>query len=169
MVQSLGVQSPGYRVSGSGGKQPHPHPPAGTAVIILCLIPHGGAAWVKGWKAKRDPKAKMLFLQCFLRKGVSLGYVGRNYNLKDLKDETRAEDAQRTPTQSLISSRILVYEDTAFGCRGPGFGFRVSGRISWSGNFLHRHGTGFRVSDTGFRVSGTGWKASGTGLKVSGT
>ena len=34
----------------------------------------------------RGPKAKMLFLQSFLRKkGVSLGYVGRNHNLKDLK------------------------------------------------------------------------------------
>jgi hypothetical protein len=29
------------------------------------------------WEAKRDPKAKMLYLQSFLRKGVSLGYVGR--------------------------------------------------------------------------------------------
>ena len=29
----------------------------------------------------------MLSLQSFLRKGVSLGYVGRNYNLKDLKDD----------------------------------------------------------------------------------
>ena len=28
----------------------------------------------------------MLYLQSFLRKGVSLGYVGSNYNLKDLKD-----------------------------------------------------------------------------------
>ena len=30
------------------------------------------------WRAKRDPKAKMLSLQSFLRKGVSLAYVGRN-------------------------------------------------------------------------------------------
>jgi len=37
------------------------------------------------WKAKRDPEAKMLSLQSFLRKGVSLGHVGRNDNLKDLK------------------------------------------------------------------------------------
>ena len=29
------------------------------------------------WRAKRDPKAKMLYLQSFLRKSVSLGYVGR--------------------------------------------------------------------------------------------
>ena len=36
-------------------------------------------------RAKCDPKAKMLFLQSFLRKGVSLGYVGRYYHLKDLK------------------------------------------------------------------------------------
>ena len=36
------------------------------------------------WRAKRDPKAKMLDLQSFLRKGVSLGYVGLNQNLKDL-------------------------------------------------------------------------------------
>jgi len=28
----------------------------------------------------------MLSLQSFLRKGLSLGYVGRNHNLKDLKD-----------------------------------------------------------------------------------
>ena len=28
------------------------------------------------WRAKRDPKAKMLSLQSFLRKGVSLAYVG---------------------------------------------------------------------------------------------
>jgi len=38
------------------------------------------------WRAKRDAKAKMLSLQSFLRKGVSLGYVGRNETLKDLKD-----------------------------------------------------------------------------------
>ena len=34
-------------------------------------------------------KAKMLSLQSFLRKGVSLGHVGRNYNLKDLKRTSR--------------------------------------------------------------------------------
>ena len=28
------------------------------------------------WRAKRDPEAKMLSLQSFLRKGVSLGHVG---------------------------------------------------------------------------------------------
>ena len=38
------------------------------------------------WRAKRDPKANMLSLQSLLRNGVSLAYVGRNYNLKDLKD-----------------------------------------------------------------------------------
>ena len=37
------------------------------------------------WKVERDPKAKMLYLQSFLRKGVWLGYVGLNSNLKDLK------------------------------------------------------------------------------------
>ena len=30
------------------------------------------------WRAKRDPKAKMLYLQSFVQKGVSLGYVGLN-------------------------------------------------------------------------------------------
>ena len=34
----------------------------------------------------------MLSLQSFLRKGVSLVYVGRNYNLKDLKDLFLQED-----------------------------------------------------------------------------
>ena len=42
------------------------------------------------WKAKRDPKANMLslmlYLQSFLRKNVSMGYVGLNENLKDSKD-----------------------------------------------------------------------------------
>ena len=37
-------------------------------------------------RAKRDPNAKILSLQFFLRKGVSSGYVGSNQNLKDLKD-----------------------------------------------------------------------------------
>ena len=41
------------------------------------------------WRAKCDPKAKMLDLQSFLRKGVSLGHVGRNQNLKDPKDLLR--------------------------------------------------------------------------------
>ena len=41
------------------------------------------AVHIRNFGAK---KAKMLFLQSFLRKGVSLGYVGRNYNLKDQKD-----------------------------------------------------------------------------------
>jgi hypothetical protein len=36
------------------------------------------------WRAERDPKAKMLDLQSFLRQGVSSGYVGLNRNLKDL-------------------------------------------------------------------------------------
>ena len=36
-----------------------------------------------------DPKAKLLYLQFFPRKGVSLGYVGRIWNLKDLKDLRR--------------------------------------------------------------------------------
>jgi hypothetical protein len=42
-----------------------------------------------------DPKAKMLFLQSFLRKGVSLGYVERNCNLKDLKDAQKAMGLMR--------------------------------------------------------------------------
>ena len=43
------------------------------------------------WKAERDPNAKMLFLQSFLRKGVSSGYVGRNHKLKDLNDLLRID------------------------------------------------------------------------------
>jgi hypothetical protein len=37
----------------------------------------------------------MLFLQSFLRKGVSLGYVGRNYNLKDLKDPVEGRGREK--------------------------------------------------------------------------
>jgi len=39
------------------------------------------------WRAKRDPKTEMLSLQFFLRKGVSLAYVGRNQNLEDLRGQ----------------------------------------------------------------------------------
>ena len=49
---------------------------------------------------------------------------------------TRAEDAQRTPTQSHISSSILVYED--------------------QGNDDAREGLEF--SDLGFRVQGLGFR-----------
>jgi hypothetical protein len=40
---------------------------------------------VKGDMRTRS-ESKMFSLQSFLRKGVSLSYAGRNYNLKDLKD-----------------------------------------------------------------------------------
>ena len=36
------------------------------------------------WRTKRDPKAEILSLHSFVRKGVSLGYVGSIQNLKDL-------------------------------------------------------------------------------------
>ena len=45
-------------------------------------------------RAKGDPKAQMLDLESFLRKGVSLGHVGRNSNLKDLKDHADAAVAE---------------------------------------------------------------------------
>ena len=41
-----------------------------------------------------EPKAKILYLQSFLRKGVSLGHVGRNQNLKDLKVNQKALNSQ---------------------------------------------------------------------------
>ncbi len=37
------------------------------------------------WRAKRDPKAHMLSLQSFLRKGVVLAYVGSIQHLKGLE------------------------------------------------------------------------------------
>ena len=46
------------------------------------------------WRAKRDPKAEMLSLQSFLRKGVALGYVGHNENLQDLKGPTAGDTVQ---------------------------------------------------------------------------
>ena len=49
----------------------------------------------------------MLSLQSFLRKGVSLGHVGGNHNLKDLKDfrgVSRFEDISEAeaPTVALL-------------------------------------------------------------------
>ena len=48
---------------------------------------------LKDLKVKCDPKAKVFYLQSFLRKGVSLGGVGRNQNLKDLKDQVIRKEA----------------------------------------------------------------------------
>ena len=62
-----------------------PHQGSSQFCPHLCSASLGSRAFSL-WKDKRDPKAKMLFLQSFLRKGMSLGYVGRNCNLKDLKE-----------------------------------------------------------------------------------
>ena len=51
-------------------------------------IPSTRRTRASAWRAKRDPEAKMLSLQSFPRKGVSLCYVRLNENLKDLKDLT---------------------------------------------------------------------------------
>ena len=46
--------------------------------------------YISGRKTSKGPDQPVLSLQSFLRKGVSLGYVGRNYNLKDLKKQAHA-------------------------------------------------------------------------------
>ena len=61
------------------------------------------------WRAKCDSEAKMLSLQSFLRKGVSLRYVGRNYNLKDLKDITIRKDAGLCCGSRLRSGEVFAY------------------------------------------------------------
>ena len=45
----------------------------------------------KGPKGPSD--AQIVYLQSLLRKGVSLGDVGRNYNLKDREDAPREPSA----------------------------------------------------------------------------
>ena len=45
----------------------------GTPVQLLYAAIHEPVHW----RAEHDPKAEMLYLQSFPRKGVSLGYVGR--------------------------------------------------------------------------------------------
>ena len=52
---------------------------------------------------------------------------------KDFRGSTRAEDAQGTPTQSHISSSLLVYEDYSSGFKGLGFrgeGDRLTAEMS---------------------------------------
>ena len=87
----------------------------------------------------------MLSLQSFLRKGVSLGYVGRNYNLKDLKDHLeygerrfgfnrlqsttapqfrKSHQSTKAPLKELIAPKGL--DERAFGWRVPRwFAYRV--------------------------------------------
>ena len=58
--------------------------------------PHG----TKGSGAKRDPKAQMLSLQSFLPKGVSLGDLGLNQNLKDLKERKHDLSTKTIPVSA---------------------------------------------------------------------
>ena len=68
-------------------------------------------------RAKRDPKAKVLCLQSFLRKGVSLSYVGRNYNLKDLNGggSMTPEEYAQTPSKGMAVKVNLRSEIGRFG------------------------------------------------------
>jgi len=65
------------------------------------------------WTAKRDPEALMLSLQSFLRKGVSLGYVGLNSNLKDLKDLSAGQVALSACDGSSKNREHLKYHHRA--------------------------------------------------------
>ena len=51
----------------------------------------------------------MLSLQSFLRKGVSLGHVGKNQNLKDLKEREREH---RNPGGHPLANMFYVYQET---------------------------------------------------------
>ena len=53
-----------------------------------------------------QPESKMPFLQSFLRKGVLLGYVGLDKNLKGLKDPQGA--ARRCITPGVMRSIARV-------------------------------------------------------------
>ena len=63
-------------------------------------------------RAKRDLKAKMLHPQSFLRKGVSLGYVGRNYNLKNLKDLLLQNKLAASVAGGAIWMAVLLLQQT---------------------------------------------------------
>ena len=90
-VQGSGirVQGSGFRVQGSGfrvilsGFRVQDTPTCRGRSPDLgwkCKVVHEGRRGEEPlhWRAECDPKAKMLYLQSFLRKGVSLGYVGQN-------------------------------------------------------------------------------------------
>ncbi len=80
------------RVSEHGSGIAYLHPPQGDHPLPPVHEP-------LFWKAKRDPKAKILCLQSLLRNGMSLTYVGRKYNPKDLKDlVSRASTGCEPPT-----------------------------------------------------------------------
>ena len=67
-------------------------------------------------------ESKMLSLQSFLRKDVSLGYVGRNYNLQDLK----ALQAFRTDTGICPATLAPINcQDDYFGDLKPISGVRL--------------------------------------------
>ena len=69
----------------------------------------------------------MLSLQSYLRKGVSLGYVGLNQNLKDLKDlkDLKSEDAKGRGVCLRARSSFWIHSNTPLGdhrladCREP--------------------------------------------------
>ena len=54
----------------------------------------------------------MLSLQSCPPKGVSLGYVGRNFNLKDLEDCRKAPEHQSTKAQKHKSTEAAKHQKT---------------------------------------------------------
>ena len=58
--------------------------------------------------AKCDPEAKMLPLQSFLWKGVSWGHVGRNQNLKDLKEVLGGTRCLSVHKFCLVNTKIFI-------------------------------------------------------------
>ena len=84
---------------------------------------------------KREPEAKILSLQSFLRKGVSLGHVRRNHNLKDLKElifrlkkawvGRRIPDYINTKSKYTPHRTLLLEDGPGSVLSSPGEGFPV--------------------------------------------
>jgi hypothetical protein len=82
--------------------------------FLQARVPHFRCVVQPRNKGPRSERKKP-FLESFLRKGVSLGYVGRNINLKDLKDRPNVtarkqarKHAGRWGSRPLLSERFTT-------------------------------------------------------------
>jgi hypothetical protein len=98
----------------------------------------------------------MLSPQSFLRKGVSLGCVGLNWKLEDLKDvlpESHVQILDMTGLYVQIRwTAVRVWSLPSWTCASSSSCHRCRG-----GGGVRVQGSGFRVYDLGFRVQGVGF------------
>jgi len=90
-----------------------PFPGSLTSTFLVCSSTRGSQPIARARNLRPAPRRRsgMLSLQSFLRKGVSLGYVGLNLNLNELNGGTLSF-ATRISATSPWGERLVIYCQT---------------------------------------------------------